>query len=735
MQPAVLDQVFRRRVEKLRLTWLPSSTRTHPDRLAQPSLATAIVVEFGIRTPHTTTHTPAKTGLPRPGASRRWEWTGSGPCADAENGWPALGGQFSEHHHTFHMDLGSVRRGGSSPGAVDSAGSGSPLTIGEVIKHEAEAAAPSLTAAMARPAGSSGAAEATETPDAEEMENVTKKRKTGAGGRGVANLTPEQLAKKRANDREAQRAIRERTKNQIERLERRIQELEAQKPYQDLQVVVRAKEAIEAENVEIKRRLASIIGMLQPLVGPSEFTAWNSRPSHPVIQRHADIPGIGPTLPFNTAPIPVGTTNSIAYHHAASASSASPTGILVEPVRQAAPPPMQSWQSASSSTPPAPRTAGVAEAIDEGTQALLERQGQSLRHGLDFEQGRFDLNVVIDHTQAIPKLQRGLNGAQDSPEYHHVPMKHDWTQVNREFAPQARLTAWQPPIQIPAAVSDSTPAIVTPLGITRQSPTASQPGLGSGAGSGGSAPIIPTVPYNNARPAVLEPPPLGYTRPLLNCSPTCPLDALLLDFRSERLQRAAEGFQPHEVAGPRYPSVSSLLNPENSKYSHPVSKFFTDILTKFPEVSGLPEKVAILYLMFLFMRWQIAPTKENLERLPEWIHPLPCQFEVPHAAWMDFLPYPAMRERVIKAKNPDVFYFDNFFLPFTSTLTLSWPYEEAHTLLRNPDSDEIMINPVFESHMRNLNNWKLGRIFAESFPMLADTCQYRPDAGEQESAK
>jgi hypothetical protein len=101
---------------------------------------------------------------------------------------------------------------------------------------------------------------------------------------------------------------------------------------------------------------------------------------------------------------------------------------------------------------------------------------------------------------------------------------------------------------------------------------------------------------------------------------------------------------------------------------------------------------------------------------------------------MDFLPYPEMRERVIKANNPEVFYFDNFFLPFTSTLTLSWPYEEAHTLLRNPDSDEIMINPVFESHMRNLNNWKLGRIFAESFPMLADTCQYH-DAVSQGTPK
>lgn len=76
-------------------------------------------------------------------------------------------------------------------------------------------------------------------------------------------------------DREAQRAIRERTKNQIERLERRIHELEAQKPYQDLQAVVRAKEVIEAENAEIKRRLASIIGMLQPLVGSSKFQPSN----------------------------------------------------------------------------------------------------------------------------------------------------------------------------------------------------------------------------------------------------------------------------------------------------------------------------------------------------------------------------------------------------------------------------------------------------------------------------
>ena len=94
-----------------------------------------------------------------------------------------------------------------------------------------------------------------------------KRRASTSGSRGVANLTPEQLAKKRANDREAQRAIRERTKGQIETLERRIQELTSQQPYQELQHVIRQKEMVEAENEDIKKKLQSALDILQPLLG------------------------------------------------------------------------------------------------------------------------------------------------------------------------------------------------------------------------------------------------------------------------------------------------------------------------------------------------------------------------------------------------------------------------------------------------------------------------------------
>ena len=111
--------------------------------------------------------------------------------------------------------------------------------------------------------------EVADAPSPDPSTDTSKKRRTtgSTSSRGVANLTEEQLAKKRANDREAQRAIRERTKNQIENLEHKIRELTSQQPYQELQNVLRQKELVENENADIKKRLASVISLIQPILG------------------------------------------------------------------------------------------------------------------------------------------------------------------------------------------------------------------------------------------------------------------------------------------------------------------------------------------------------------------------------------------------------------------------------------------------------------------------------------
>lgn len=121
-----------------------------------------------------------------------------------------------------------------------------------------------LAAAGAQQASSPTAPEYA-TPEHQRPPNPRKRRADGSSvsTRGVANLTPEQLAKKRANDREAQRAIRERTRSNIETLQRRIAELEGQQPFQELQSVVRARDAVIAENEELKKRLSSIAALTQ----------------------------------------------------------------------------------------------------------------------------------------------------------------------------------------------------------------------------------------------------------------------------------------------------------------------------------------------------------------------------------------------------------------------------------------------------------------------------------------
>ena len=218
----------------------------------------------------------------------------------------------------------------------------------------------------------------------------------------------------------------------------------------------------------------------------------------------------------------------------------------------------------------------------------------------------------------------------------------------------------------------------------------------------------------------------AYTTPIINSASTCPLDTLLLDFLSERRQRAAEGMPQHDLVGPAYPNVSALIHPERSELSHPLSRVFTDILSKFPDLSALPEQVGTLYIMFLIMRWQVAPTQENYARLPDWVKPSPSQLLTAHPVWIDHLPWPRLRDKMIQGFQQ--YQFENWFIPFTTTLSLNWPHDPRATLWVNEGREELSIHPEFERHLRDLGNWSLGPAFAAAFPTLASTVRIKPDS-------
>lgn len=85
-----------------------------------------------------------------------------------------------------------------------------------------------------------------------------KKRASRAGTRSVTTLSAAQLERKRANDREAQRAIRQRTKDHIDQLEKNIHELRGSQESNEKIVAVtqQRNRELEEENVYLRSKLS-----------------------------------------------------------------------------------------------------------------------------------------------------------------------------------------------------------------------------------------------------------------------------------------------------------------------------------------------------------------------------------------------------------------------------------------------------------------------------------------------
>lgn len=93
----------------------------------------------------------------------------------------------------------------------------------------------------------------------------TKKRPSRAGTRSVTTLTAAQLERKRANDREAQRAIRQRTKDHIDTLERQVRDLTTQLDNSSstrMMELMRRNEELEQENAVLRARLGHAVSAL-----------------------------------------------------------------------------------------------------------------------------------------------------------------------------------------------------------------------------------------------------------------------------------------------------------------------------------------------------------------------------------------------------------------------------------------------------------------------------------------
>ncbi|PQE04939.1 bZIP transcription factor protein [Rutstroemia sp. NJR-2017a BBW] len=483
-----------------------------------------------------------------------------------------------------------------------------------------------------------------------------KRRASRAGTRSVATLSPAQLARKRANDREAQRNIRLRTKvrisgdiageydaralcismehltnrksqEHIEKLEARIQELtKGNHADAELEEVRKRNEELEAEVRQLSESLAQL--------GDDDSSAnisLSTSPDNSGYQNGLDTPWTS-----YIQPNPTGMARSM-------------SGTISGTNRH-------SFSAAFS------HMEGIEQVLGPASTGVLE------------EPSRFS------YFDPIPPMT--FNDARSWPP-RSVPL------VQSPNVPPP-----PPPPPPPAPSQNLT---------TSSLPT--RPGMPPQMQS-----FDGVLPYTN--PWSLRP----WDLPVLNTSvPTCGVDTILMSIVRQQKELAQQGASIGQVIGPSQPSMKALLSPEDPNQTHTISTAISNLLLNLA-VRGLVERAGYLYLLYQLCQWQICPSSTTYSNLTDWSSPRTSQLITPHPIWADSILWGKLKDKVIE--NQQLYANEEFQNAYILCIDANWPYDDLDAF--RFEGNDVFITEAFEKHVRTLSNWSLDERFAARYPELAD---------------
>ncbi|RKF56247.1 putative bzip transcription [Golovinomyces cichoracearum] len=534
---------------------------------------------------------------------------------------------------------------------------------------------------------------------------VSKNRASRAGTRTVASLTPEQLARKRANDREAQRSIRLRTKTRISDLEKRIRELSGEHDERVLEAVCKRNLELE-EELKHLRHLSEALresendansspeSMMVPAIVAQMLIEevqsglgswddqqqqisylppwnWNSRVPH----NGTDIP---PTFYGNEnseemmsggyASPALGVLNSNHQstpnqHINASEPIASHTTPAPVPIpgRGIPPIPVRSNQVKSSSYP---RTASSPSPVLRSTSSTRYDTNSS---NLSFTSHPTDRILNLDHSASSGTGKNGRNSGA-------VSVSNLLSLESTHTESDTSTTDYSIPSSLPFLPQ-------------------MQPSL---------YPWEISLPFHSPVNAIES--------MLLGCLQQ------LRPLNSPNIKRPKKPWQPN---------IKGLIYPELRDEVQGVDLMLSD-LVKSMALLNLPIKVGFFYLVHRFLQWQAALDEDSWNCLPPWMRPEPVQLSNRHPIIASLIFWPNLRKATIESQpryfsaalNPGQSSSQNSFNDaYISSLNLSWPYADTDIFsLPETGSDEIHVSDTFLTHIQDLANWSLDPGFWESLP-------------------
>ena len=165
------------------------------------------------------------------------------------------------------------------------------------------------------------------------------------------------------------------------------------------------------------------------------------------------------------------------------------------------------------------------------------------------------------------------------------------------------------------------------------------------------------------------------------------------------------------------PNLCPLLD-KTMRSDDDITNTICDVITTYPQIGTFTTRVAVANILITLLRWQVYLNEESWNQMPDWLRPIQLQMMVPHATWIDTMPWPKMRKYLIEHPETTI---DDLAGIYSSSIRIDWPYDEKNVLLPSDISSEKAItNPVFADHIRQLKNWHVGEPFRSRLPKLTE---------------
>ncbi|KAL4932508.1 bZIP transcription factor [Aspergillus undulatus] len=131
---------------------------------------------------------------------------------------------------------------------------------------------------------------------------------------------------------------------------------------------------------------------------------------------------------------------------------------------------------------------------------------------------------------------------------------------------------------------------------------------------------------------------------------------------------------------------------------------------------GAVERLAVLRVVSMMLRYLSDPSEHNLSHLPRFMRQRPSQHRIIHKPLIDFVVWPALRERLILF--PHQHCSEKFWSMFWTCFRFTWPYRLQDAFLPQDQTGLYRFSDAFTKSFYDLQNWCMTPDFFREFPDL-----------------